>query len=103
MIYNLPQVKKAKQETWVLNSWPALRPLYGSNSFDIAFLYDGSEWVRIDIIGRGNSLMELNFYTADGGVYSAYPIGPDASQEITFLEPPTGDLLAWLQANAVKQ
>lgn len=27
----------------------------------------------------------------------------DAYRTITFLEPPTGDLLAWLQENAVKQ
>lgn len=28
---------------------------------------------------------------------------PEAYRTITFLEPPTGDLLAWLQVNAVKQ
>lgn len=95
--------EEAIGETWVLNEEPELRPLFGSNSFDIACMYDGSEWVRIEINGRGISLMEINFYTADGGMYSAYPIGPDASREITFLKPPTGDLLAWLQANAVKQ
>jgi hypothetical protein len=66
-------------------------------------MHDGSEWVRIEINGRGTSLMEINFYAADGDVYFAYPISPDESREITFLEPPTGDLLAWLQANAVKQ
>lgn len=103
MIYNLPRVQQVKQETWVLNEEPELSPLSGSNSFDIACMYDGSEWVRIEINGRGTLLREINFYTADGSVHFAYPFALDASQEITFLEPPTGDLLAWLQANAVKQ
>lgn len=37
--------------------------------------------------------------TKSGGVDFADP----AYRTITFLEPPTGDLLAWLQVNAVKQ
>ena len=38
-------------------------------------------------------------------VYEGYGNGwrSDAYRTITFLESPTGDLLTWLQSNAVKQ
>lgn len=41
----------------------------------------------------------------DTSVYEPYGHGwkSDAYRTITFLESPTGDLLAWLQENAVKQ
>ena len=70
---------------------------------DGIFLYAGGK--------PGHSIAYQNFNYADNIVYSAgdsllvYFTGwlSDSLRTITFLEPPTGDLLKWLQANAVKQ
>lgn len=43
------------------------------------------------------------YYREDGTQGEYEYTSPDAMKIITFLEPPTGDLLIWLQSNAAKQ
>lgn len=113
MIYNLPRAKK-KGETWVINSTPTTTNLDVSIKF--TYEYNGvtkeSDGIYLYVGGKlGHSIAYLNFNSADNIVYSAGDSMvvsftgwlSDSLRTITFLESPTGDLLTWLQANAVKQ
>lgn len=108
MIYNLPQVKKAAGETWVLHSsFQAVDK--GDVTFPIGFTSNGSIFSRFTVQGS-KSITADGHYDAGGLLYDSVQVYAmfgvwtnEAYRTVTFLEPPTGDLLAWLQVNAVKQ
>lgn len=90
--------KAASGETWVLNGMPNVIPSF---SYDVAFESDGTTYSKISASGSGPMAA---LYYGDTKVYS----GMDGwvsivYQTITFATPPSGNLLTWLEANAVKQ
>lgn len=88
----------ASGETWVLNGMPNVIP-----SFDyyVSFESDGNRYQAISASGSGPMAAlyygNTKVYSGmDGWVSTVY-------QTITFGTSPSGDLLTWLQENAVKQ
>ncbi len=92
-------------ETWVLNESPSIT----RNTFidtQIQFVSNGQTFSRINI-----ARIEVNGIKYDDVyVYNAIgdeTIGPhwvlENYRKVTFATAPTGDLLTWLQSNAVKQ
>ena len=105
MIYNLPR-KKSREETWVLKSTFSSR-----NSLPvtkIAFISNGEAFSSIVFKKSAvpklyyDSLQVAGGFEAMGGGYDMI-FKDNNYRTVTFFEPPTGDLLTWLQANAVKQ
>ena len=86
-------------ETWVWNERPNF---YDNYNFDnISFTSNDKLYTSIKIyVG-----VLLKMYYGDDFVYNleVYDWKNEAYRTITFEEPPTGDLLTLLQANAVKQ
>ena len=103
------------------------RTLIGGTGYDIKFsdgrtwrfndvisCWDGMTW-NVNFVALGYSCTSIYstynnnlFYTAPslGGIMARNAAGNWTGEEyrtVTFDEPPTGDLLAWLQANAVQQ
>ena len=105
--YNNKYIKpKASSETWVLNETLDL-----SSKFDysINFNSNGTEFIRMvsgGTLAPGVINYNLDYYMASGlsnayfGEFNSW--NNQAYRTITFLEPPTGELLAWLQSNGVK-
>ena len=108
MIYNLPRVKKAAGETWVLNS--SLQAVgKGDVTFPIGFTSNGSIFSRVTV-QSSKSVHGDGGYDAGGLLYDSVQVYAmfgvwtnETYRTVTFLEPPNGELLAWLQVNAVKQ
>lgn len=108
MIYNLPQVKQAKQETWVINDDFALLDSLTNVKADIKFVSNGesfdglvcSQDRRYSVISYFTGATYKRVWDSDGGWAG---VSSQAYRTVIFDEEPTGDLLAWLQANAVKQ
>lgn len=109
MIYNEPVAKKG--ETWVLNDSIKYAPKIVSK---IRFRVFNTEremvvtYTEMTIEVVSSIRKGIKFSGAEGGFPAWYPysrIGWESGWDrtITFLEPPTGALLAWLQENAVKQ
>lgn len=107
MIYNLPRAKK-KEETWVINDDSALLDSFTEVNANIKFVSNGKSFDsllcrkirRYSFISYFTGATEKRVWDSDGGWEG---VSSQAYRTITFLEPPTGDLLTWLQANAVKQ
>lgn len=101
MIYNFPIMKK-KEETWILNEEVSSR----LNDVSISFRSNGKTFSKISVekIRIRDQISYAIFYD-ETQVYSVYyeMWTDDAYRTVTFLESPTGDLLTWLQADAVKQ
>lgn len=91
--------KAASGETWVLNDMPNVIPSF---SYDVTFeSVGGTTYSKISASGSGPMAA---LYYDDTSVYSGMNGWTSvAYQTITFATPPSGDLLTWLQANAVKQ
>ena len=104
MIYNYP-IRKKKQsgETWVINESPELNP---GHTYTISFISNNQPFTRI-VFAESTRFNSLLYYddveVADGYGSSTYVFNDESYRTVTFLEPPPGDLLTWLQANAVKQ
>ena len=88
-------------ETWVLNESPSVT----RNTFvdvQIQFVSNGQTFSRINI-----SRLEANGIKYDN--VKVYQLGAESPwvlenyRKVTFATAPTGDLLTWLQSNAVKQ
>lgn len=104
MIYNLPRAKK-KGETWYLNE----EPTNGQIDYSVNFISNSKSFIRI----YGYSSVKFGYaieYTASNDTVYVYNAdlsdkweSGEAYRTITLAEPATGDLLTWLQANAVKQ
>lgn len=95
-------------ETWVLNETPT----YPSSSIEetINFKSNGKDYISILISARQpNNVFGISYYYGATSYDAVYPPQKpqgwldNAYRTITFETAPTGDLLAWLQANGVKQ
>lgn len=105
MIYNLPRKKAKFEETWIINQHPDA----GWNDpweYSIKFSSNGQIFSKIANVVE--SFEPHLYYDSNevgegdrrGGTIVAWR--NEEYRTVTFLEPPTGDLLTWLQANAVK-
>ncbi|RHO64879.1 hypothetical protein DW088_01365 [Butyricicoccus sp. AM05-1] len=114
MIHNTAKRTNNPENMWIINSTPTTTNLDVSIKF--TYEYNGvtkeSDEIYLYAGGKlGHSIAYLGFNDAEDIVYSAgdcFLVSftgwlSDSLRTITFLEPPTGDLLKWLQANAVKQ
>lgn len=102
MIYNWPVTKK-KGEMWVINSSPKVSP---GDSYTINFISNGKSFKQIIFASETKFSAPLyydNIEVANGHGSSYYVFDNEAYRTVKFLESPTGRLLTWLQANAVKQ
>lgn len=101
MIYNLPRLK-TKEEVWILNEEVSSE----LNDVSISFRSNGKTFSKISVEDiRIRDQISYAMYYDKTLVYNAYynRWEDNAYRTVTFLEPPTGDFLAWLQINAVKQ
>lgn len=88
---------KASGETWVLNEWLDTTLF----NYSVNFLCNN---VAYDSISRRMIKAAIVMYYGSTRVMADTASWTDqAYRTITFLEPPTGDLLIWLQANGTKQ
>ena len=99
MIYNLPRKKAKFEETWVIKQYPDLN--LGSITMEIPFESNSTNFQKIEVRGTffpGSGIYydAINAWDTDSWVNEAY-------RTITFFYLSTGELLTWLQANAVKQ
>lgn len=88
--------------TWVINSTPTANT---STTFNVTFNCAGVNYIRLSIYASFGTVTNIIYSGVVSEIYS-YANGGWANQAyrtITFDEPPTGDLLTWLQANAVQQ
>lgn len=110
MIYNWPVTKKSDPQTWIIDN----DKLYVSMSsgvvkdisVQIKFYTDnsGKGTIYSSIhIEQASSYIDCNIYYDDVAVWNRKGWEFESNKIITFLEPPTGDLLTWLQQNGVKQ
>lgn len=111
MIYNLPRAKK-KGETWVINnSYSSLADFTASSlnfisngknftSITIKITPVGSTYIKYDDIKVNNITTD---YVGEGTVSAISSWIDQAYRTITLSTPATGELLTWLQSNAVKQ
>lgn len=107
MIYNLPRAKK-KGETWVINDDNALLDSFTEVEADINFVSNGESFdslacyiaERRFFISYFTGATGKAVWDSDGGWEG---VSSQAYRTITLAEPATGDLLTWLQTNAVKQ
>ena len=113
MIFNRRRLARKKQLTWVINERlysSAFNDLY---RFSASFVSNGqvfygffAKWVSYDYqLGYFTNVNQSAYnqtYTMDMAGTRSWLMG-EAYRTITFYEPPTGDLLTWLQANATPQ
>lgn len=92
-----------KKETWVIKDNAAGE----FSTTQIAFTSNGQKFTSIGANDSSGVAMVLYYdntevagYDLSGGVYE---FALEAYRKLTFDTPPTGDLLTWLQSNAVKQ
>lgn len=88
--------------TWVINSTPTANT---NMIFNVTFNCAGVNYIRLTIYVSFGTVTNIIYSGVVSEIYS-YANGGWANQAyrtITFDEPPTGDLLTWLQANAVQQ
>lgn len=86
-------------ETWVLND--SLSGIGGAGKiYNCSFVSNGTNYSSIRVDSDKNYEDELRY---DSTVVYYYSWNNEAYRTITFSTPPTGDLLAWLQANGTKQ
>ena len=111
MIYNWPVTKKKFEEKWIIDDVRTPSKSYELN-VNIKFK-DLNNAIRNKFKVLGTSTVAGNddddewyyqgeLYYDDELVYNMTWFD-EAYSIIKFLEPPTGDLLTWLQANATKQ
>lgn len=100
---------KPTSETWVLNELIDPASFGKVISFTIRFISNGELFYSIEFQNNKGGRLYYgagSVYTGDGvsGLWMG-DFGSDttAYRTITFLEPPTGDLLTWLNENGVKQ
>lgn len=85
-------------ETWLLNKTLTLQALTAT----IDFISNNQNFSSIDMSNTGISYDNVSVYTKFSPDENHWPNG-EAYRTIKFKTAPTGDLLAWLQANGVKQ
>ena len=113
MIFNRRRLAKKKQLTWVINERLYASAFNNSYWFNVSFVSNGqtfygffANWVSYGYqLGYFTDVNQSGYnqaYSMDMGGIPSWPMG-EAYRTITFYEPPTGDILAWLQANATPQ
>lgn len=93
---------KKKEETWIFNE----EILSEYNNISISFRSNGKTFSKIIFEEiRIRDQISYEMYYDETPVYNVYYSWweYDAYRTVTFLKPPTGDFLAWLQIVAVKQ
>lgn len=97
---------KASGETWVLES---ICHNFPEGGFIVDFISNNESFNNMNL-GSGFASRSLRYDETEVATTNFGFIGYDiiywqdqAYRTITFLEPPTGDLLTWLQANGTKQ
>lgn len=106
-----PDPPIALKETWVINDTYSSAIEFTVSSLN--FISNGKNFTSIAIriapvdsayIKYNNTTVNnIMVNTLDTGIRGTASWINSTYRTITFLEPPTGDLLTWLQANAVKQ
>ena len=92
------------KETWVIKS----SAVGEFATTQISFTSNGQKFTSIGTIYSGVYIVlrydnnEVAGYDLTGGM-TVYEFENEAYRKLTFDTPPTGDLLTWLQSNAVKQ
>lgn len=93
-------------ETWVINSTLSCRYLFYYNSTSSG---TATPFYQANFTSNGQNFVGLS-PTDEAGMYDATSTwnkgewqSGEAYRTLTFVTPPTGDLLTWLQANATKQ
>lgn len=111
MIYNLSRAKK-KGETWFINDYYSSLADFTASSLNfisngtnftsitIKITPIGSTYIKYDDIKVNNITTE---YVGEGTVSAVSSWIDQAYRTITLSTPATGELLTWLQSNAVKQ
>lgn len=105
--------EEAIGKTWVINERLYASAFNDSYQFNVSFASNGqtfsgffAKWVSSDYqLGYFTDVNQSTYnqiYTMDMAGTRSWSLG-EAYRTITFSEPPTGDLLTWLQANAVQQ
>lgn len=107
-------------ETWLLNEKPILTLQGDLFSFNISFTSNNTEYKKLEttMVEYVKPTWFLRYYETVGSGYGDYAYSyasydsensetgeweDEAYRTITFDTAPTGDLLTWLQANAVKE
>lgn len=93
-------------ETWVLNETVS----FDLPRVNVDFTSNNENFDSIIAVDLGKFEKNLTYNRADGGAVIVFDAGIDglswkdqAYRTLIFAIPPTGDLLTWLQSNAVKQ
>lgn len=105
--------EEAIGKTWVINERLYASAFNDSYQFNVSFVSNGqtfsgffAKWVsseyQLGYFTDVNQSAYNQIYTMDMAGTRSWTLG-EAYRTITFSEPPTGDLLTWLQANAVQQ
>lgn len=105
--------EEAIGKTWVINERLYSSAFNDSYQFNVSFVSNGqtfsgffAKWVsseyQLGYFTDVNQSAYNQIYTMDMAGTRSWSMG-EAYRTITFSEPPTGDLLTWLQANAVQQ
>ena len=94
------EVKFSDGLTWLINKSPKTARLYQ----EIGFTSNGKIFYSFGIAGETKATITYNSKT-EGTWYACFNGNwtQEAFRTVIFDEPPTGALLAWLQANAVQQ
>ena len=100
MIFNRPRRREKKRLTWYFNE--TLNNTELETIRDVPFISGGKKYIGLAYDGK-----KLNYITEQNAWDVAYwpMIGgwQEERRTITFEEEPTGDLLAFLEANAMPQ
>lgn len=110
MVFNDRKTAKKKPAgyTWVINDDYALLDSVTEVEADIKFVSNGesfdglvcSQTGRYSSISYSTGATKKRVWDSDGGWEG---VSSESYRTITFEEAPTGNLLTWLQANAVQQ
>ena len=98
----LCKVAAGGQETWVIDESPNFDNIGEDIFLQIDFISNNTSFNLINVLHSE----DIYYGGPTTGVFIVYGSGEWTSQAyrtITFLEPPTGELLTWLQANGIKQ
>lgn len=90
-------------ETWVIDERPDFVQMGEDISLQIDFVSDNTSFDLINIVYGQDMLFYDGPTTGKIPAYNSGVWTNQAYRTITFLEPPTGTLLIWLQNNGTKQ
>lgn len=95
------QTKLATGETWLLNT----QPVFGAKSwsYDINFTSNGNSYSKFNYYFLNPLESYLRYDTTNVFDINGVDWIDENYRTVTFETAPTGDLLAWLEANGVKQ